>query len=192
MVARFNGHDGVADGQWYRLHHQRVPAPATGRLGHPGHRLQHVGAVSSSGQPLERVLGRLPLPGGLPRQRPRRLDRCTTSSRRQQRWRSAHRGAIFGLFGAWFVHGQADAGWTPSDRRPDRAEPGDRLLRPEHRAGRPTSAGSSPAAALTAAYAYAPRQNRTVIQVAATVAIVALLIAGVVVRDYQLVGAVRL
>jgi len=47
-------------------------------------------------------------------------------------------------------------------------------------------------AALTAAYAYAPRQNRTLIQVAATVGIVALIIAGVVVRDYQLVGALRL
>src|SRR5215472_5009766 len=47
-------------------------------------------------------------------------------------------------------------------------------------------------AALTAAYAYAPRQNRALIQVAATVAIVALIIAGVVLRDYQLVGAVRL
>jgi len=47
-------------------------------------------------------------------------------------------------------------------------------------------------AALTAAYAYAPRANRALIQVGATVLIVALLLAGVAIRDYQLVGAVRL
>jgi membrane associated rhomboid family serine protease len=46
--------------------------------------------------------------------------------------------------------------------------------------------------ALTAAYAYAPRANRTLIQVAATAVVVAILIIGVVVRDTQLVGAVRL
>ena len=45
---------------------------------------------------------------------------------------------------------------------------------------------------LTAAYAYAPRKNRTLIQVAATVAIAALLVAGLVIRDYQLAGALLL
>ena len=45
---------------------------------------------------------------------------------------------------------------------------------------------------LTAAYAYAPRKNRTLIQVAATVAVAALLVAGLVVRDYQLAGALLL
>ncbi len=45
---------------------------------------------------------------------------------------------------------------------------------------------------LTAAYAYAPRQNRTLIQVAATVVVAALLVAGLVVRDYQLAGALLL
>jgi membrane associated rhomboid family serine protease len=45
---------------------------------------------------------------------------------------------------------------------------------------------------LTAAYAYAPQRNRTLIQVAATVGIVALLIAGVIIRDYQLAGTLRL
>jgi membrane associated rhomboid family serine protease len=47
-------------------------------------------------------------------------------------------------------------------------------------------------AALTAAYAYAPQRHRGLVQLAATVGIVALIIVGVVVRDYQLVGAVRL
>ena len=45
---------------------------------------------------------------------------------------------------------------------------------------------------LTAAYAYAPRKNRTLIQVAATVAVAALLVAGLVIRDYQLAGALLL
>jgi membrane associated rhomboid family serine protease len=41
-------------------------------------------------------------------------------------------------------------------------------------------------ALLTAIYAYAPRKNRTVIQVAATVAVVALMAVAVVVRNGQL------
>jgi membrane associated rhomboid family serine protease len=41
-------------------------------------------------------------------------------------------------------------------------------------------------ALLTAAYAYAPRKNRTVLQVLATVAIVALIVIAVVVRNGQL------
>ena len=47
-------------------------------------------------------------------------------------------------------------------------------------------------AAITAAYAYAPRNNRTLVQIAATVAMVALLVIGVVVRDIQLVHSVVL
>src|SRR6266702_3036469 len=43
--------------------------------------------------------------------------------------------------------------------------------------------------ALAAAYAYAPRANRTLVQVAATVALLALLVVGVVVRDQQLTHA---
>ncbi len=43
--------------------------------------------------------------------------------------------------------------------------------------------------ALTAAYVYAPRNHRALTQIAATVALLALLVIGVVVRDYQLVHA---
>jgi membrane associated rhomboid family serine protease len=43
--------------------------------------------------------------------------------------------------------------------------------------------------ALTAAYAYAPRNNRTLVQLAATAAMVALLVVGVVLRDHQLAHA---
>ncbi len=100
-------------------------------------------------------------------------------------------GAIFGLFGAWFVMARRL-------RMDSRQIVG--LIVLNLAIGFFVSGigwqahvgGLIAGAALTAAYAYAPRQNRTLIQVAATAAILALLIVGVVVRDYQLVGAVRL
>jgi membrane associated rhomboid family serine protease len=101
-------------------------------------------------------------------------------------------GAIFGLFGAWFVLS--------------------RRLRVDSRqvvtlivinlvigvvfrgtiAWQAHVGGLIAGGLLTAAYAYAPRRNRTLIQVTATIAILALLVIGVGIRDYQLVGAVRL
>jgi membrane associated rhomboid family serine protease len=45
---------------------------------------------------------------------------------------------------------------------------------------------------LTAAYAWAPRRHRALVQAGATVALLAVLILGVVIRDHQLIGAVRL
>jgi membrane associated rhomboid family serine protease len=45
---------------------------------------------------------------------------------------------------------------------------------------------------LTAAYVYAPRRNRTLIQVAATLAMLAIVAVCVVIRDQQLVHAVIL
>jgi membrane associated rhomboid family serine protease len=100
-------------------------------------------------------------------------------------------GAIFGLFGAWFVLSRR----LGLDSRQvvflivlnlgiSFAVP---FIAWQAHVG-----GLIAGAALTAAYAYAPRPNRTLIQVAATVGIIALIIAGVVVRDYQLVGSVRL
>ena len=98
-------------------------------------------------------------------------------------------GAIFGLFGAWFVLSRRlrlDArmivflivinlvlGFTI------------------HGIGWQAHVGGLIAgAALTAAYVYAPQANRTAVQVAATVVLVALLIVGVVIRDLQLVHSV--
>jgi membrane associated rhomboid family serine protease len=95
-------------------------------------------------------------------------------------------GAIFGLFGAWFVVS--------------------RRLRVDTRgivmliainlalsfffrsaiAWQDHIGGLLTGALLTAAYAYAPRKNRVVIQVAATVAVVALIAVAVVVRNGQL------
>ena len=95
-------------------------------------------------------------------------------------------GAIYGLFGAWFVVS--------------------RRLRVDTRgivmliainlalsfffrgaiAWQDHIGGLLTGALLTAAYAYAPRKNRTLIQVAATVAVVALIAVAVVVRNGQL------
>jgi membrane associated rhomboid family serine protease len=96
-------------------------------------------------------------------------------------------GAIFGLFGAWFVVA--------------------RRLRLDARgivvliainlvisftipniAWQAHVGGLITGAALTAAYAYAPRQHRMLIQAAATVALVALLVVATVVRTHQLTG----
>jgi membrane associated rhomboid family serine protease len=99
-------------------------------------------------------------------------------------------GAIFGLFGAWFVMS--------------------RRLRVDSRqivmlivlnlvisfvvsgiAWQDHVGGLIAGTALTAAYAYAPRQNRTLVQAAATVLLLGLLVVGVVLRDQNLVGTVR-
>ncbi|HKR67336.1 MAG TPA: rhomboid family intramembrane serine protease [Streptosporangiaceae bacterium] len=98
-------------------------------------------------------------------------------------------GAIFGLFGAWFILARRlhlDArmvvvliainlviSFTVSG-----------IAWQDHVGG--LIAGS----ALTAAYVYAPRANRTLIQVAATILMIGLLIGGVVLRDLQLVHTV--
>jgi membrane associated rhomboid family serine protease len=95
-------------------------------------------------------------------------------------------GAIFGLFGAWFVVS--------------------RRLRLDTRgivfliainlalgfffhsfiAWQDHIGGLLTGVLLTAAYAYAPRKNRAVIQVAATVAVAALIVVAVVIRTHQL------
>jgi membrane associated rhomboid family serine protease len=100
-------------------------------------------------------------------------------------------GAIFGLFGAWFVLSRR----LGLDSRQvvfliilnlaiGFAVP--------YIAWQAHVGGLVTGGLLTAAYAYAPRRNRALIQVTATVVIVAVLIIGLVVRDYQLAGAVLL
>ena len=95
-------------------------------------------------------------------------------------------GAIFGLFGAWFVVS--------------------RRLRVDTRgivvliainlalgfffhsfiAWQDHIGGLLTGVLLTAAYVYAPRKNRAVVQVAATIAVVALIVVAVVIRSHQL------
>jgi membrane associated rhomboid family serine protease len=180
----------VADGQWYRL---ITSAFLHEQLG-SGLGILHIAfnmwALIIVGPPLERVLGRL-----------RFLAVYLVSAlggsvlyyliAPEAAGALGASGAIFGLFGAYFVMARrmrvdsrqivflivlnlAIGFWASS------------IAWQAHIGG--LIAGT----ALTAAYAYAPRQNRTLIQVAATVGIVALIVAGVVARDYQLVGSVRL
>jgi membrane associated rhomboid family serine protease len=97
-------------------------------------------------------------------------------------------GAIFGLFGAWFVVSKrlrVDAraiiflivlNLVISFVVPD-------IAWQDHVGGLITGG------LLTAAYAYAPRRHRALIQVGATVAVVAVLVAAVVTRNHQLAAA---
>jgi membrane associated rhomboid family serine protease len=98
-------------------------------------------------------------------------------------------GAIFGLFGAWFVLARRMGLDSRQVVLLIVLNLGISFAVP-FIAWQAHVGGLVVGAALTAAYAYAPRQNRTLIQVVATAAVVALLIVGVVVRDYQLVGSV--
>jgi len=98
-------------------------------------------------------------------------------------------GAIFGLFGAWFVvsrrlrvNAGAVVGLIVLNLVISFTVAG--IAWQDHVGG--LIAGS----ALTAAYVYAPRANRTLIQLGATVVMVGLVIAGVVLRDEQLVHTV--
>jgi membrane associated rhomboid family serine protease len=179
---------GVAAGEWYRLITSAFLAPATG-LGGLGFMdiLFNMWALIFVGPALEGLLGRtrflavylLSAVGGgvmyyfLAPQN----DPAVGAS-----------GAIFGLFGAWFVVS--------------------RRLRLDTRgiimliainlalsfflhniiAWQDHIGGLLTGALITAAYAYAPRKNRPVLQVLATVVIVALIVIAVVVRNGQLTG----
>jgi membrane associated rhomboid family serine protease len=181
---------GVAAGEWYRLITSAFLAPATGLNG-LGFMdiLFNMWALVFVGPSLEGLLGRarflavylLSAVGGgvmyyflAPPNNP-----AVGAS-----------GAIFGLFGAWFVVS--------------------RRLRLDTRgivvliainlalgfffrsviAWQDHIGGLLTGALLTAAYAYAPRENRAVVQVAATVVVMALIAVAVVIRNGQLTGGV--
>ena len=179
---------GVAQGQWYRLHHVRVPAAARPeRPRAAGHRVQHVGA--DPGRPGAGAAARpRALSHRLPGQRARRLGDALPASARRTSLALGASGAIFGLFGAWFVVARRlrlDSRWivtvvvlnlvigfvVPS------------IAWQAHLGG--LLAGGL----LTAAYAYAPQQpprTRALVQGAATAAMIVLLLVTVVIRDHQL------
>jgi membrane associated rhomboid family serine protease len=189
LVGRY-GPFGVADGQWYRLitnvFLHEPPGDGLGLL----HIVFNMWALIVVGPALERSLGRV-----------RFLTVYLVSALAgsvlfylvAQPGSSAlgASGAIFGLFGAWFVLA--------------------RRLRLDSRqivglivinlvisfavsgiAWQAHVGGLIAGGILTAAFVYAPRQNRVLIQTAATVALVVILIVGVIIRDQQLVGSVRL
>ena len=177
---------GVAAGEWYRLITSAFLAPATGLSG-AGFLdiLFNMWALIFVGPSLEGLLGRArflavylvsAVGGGVLYYflAPPNYPAVGAS------------GAIFGLFGAWFVVS--------------------RRLRLDTRgivvliainlalsfffhnviAWQDHIGGLLTGALLTAAYAYAPRKNRAVIQVVATVAVVALIVVAVAVRNGQL------
>jgi membrane associated rhomboid family serine protease len=184
MVGKFSPTIGVADGQWYRLVTSAfLHEPPGGGFG-IFHILFNMWALIVVGPALERLLGRtrflaVYLVSALGGSVLFYLIAAPTAVG------LGASGAIFGLFGAWFVLARRlrlDArqvvglivlnlviSFTVSG-----------IAWQAHIGG--LIAGS----ALTAAYAYAPRTNRTLIQLAATAAMVGLLVAGVLLRDNQL------
>ncbi len=188
LVGRFNATVGVAHGQWYRLITSAfIHEPLTTGIGIT-HILFNMWALIIVGPALEQVFGRL-----------RFLAIYLISAlggavlfvliAKPNAVAFGASGAIFGLFGAWFVVAK-------------------RLRRDSRQvvilivlnlaitfvfrssiAWQDHLGGLIAGGALAAAYAYAPRANRTLVQVAATVALLALLVVGVVVRDQQLTHA---
>jgi membrane associated rhomboid family serine protease len=98
-------------------------------------------------------------------------------------------GAIFGLFGAWFVIARR----LGLDARAVVFLIVINLVIGfvvPYIAWQAHVGGLVTGGVLTAAYVYAPRRNRGATQLAATVAVLAILALGVIIRDHQLVGAV--
>jgi len=94
-------------------------------------------------------------------------------------------GAIFGLFGAWFILARRlGADWRPVVSlivlNLVISFVGASFIAWQAHVG-----GLATGLVLTAAYAYAPRKNRTAIQLLATIAVVVILIAGVLIRNDQ-------
>jgi membrane associated rhomboid family serine protease len=174
---------GVAAGQWYRLLTSAF-LPGTGSLGLLDIAF-NMWALYVVGPGLEQMLGRV-----------RFLAVYLVSAvggsvlfyylAAQNQPALGASGAIFGLFGAWFV----------ASRRLRIDSRGIVMLIVINLAlsfiYRSTIAwqdhigGLVTGVVLMAAYAYAPRKNRVLIQVAATVAVVALLAVAVMVRNHQL------
>jgi membrane associated rhomboid family serine protease len=180
---------GVAAGEWYRLITSAFLAPATGLSGLGFvDILFNMWALIFVGPALEGLLGRVrfaavyllsAVGGGVMYYflAPQNYPAVGAS------------GAIFGLFGAWFVASRklrldtrgiatliainlALSFWLHNI-----------IAWQDHIGGLLTGA------LLTAAYAYAPRKNQAAVQVLATVAVVAALVIAIIIRNGQLTGA---
>jgi membrane associated rhomboid family serine protease len=181
---------GVADGQWYRLITSAfLHEPPDNGLG-LAHIIFNMWALIVVGPALERTLGRWrfltiylvsALAGSV-------LFYLIAKPTAEALGAS---GAIFGLFGAWFVLARR--------LRLDSRQVvllivlnlGITFLVPNI-AWQDHIGGLIAGTALTAAFVYAPRASRTLIQVAATVGMLALIVLGIVVRDEALVHTVML
>jgi membrane associated rhomboid family serine protease len=97
-------------------------------------------------------------------------------------------GAIFGLFGAWFVLSRR----LNLDWRPVATVIALNLVLgfvgSAYIAWQDHLGGLITGVLLSAAYVYAPKKNRGLIQLAATLVVLALIIGGVYLRDYQVTG----
>jgi membrane associated rhomboid family serine protease len=178
---------GVAAGEWYRLITSAFLAPATGLTGGLGiwDILFNMWALIFVGPALEGFLGRVrflavyllsAIGGGVTYYflAPQNAAAVGAS------------GAIFGLFGAWFVVARRlrlDARgivWLIAINLALSFWLHNIIAWQDHIGGLLTGA------VLTAAYAYAPRKHRVALQVLATVAVMAALVIAVVIRNGQL------
>lgn len=96
-------------------------------------------------------------------------------------------GAIFGLFGAWFVLARRLGLDSRQVVLLIVLNLGIGFAVP-YIAWQAHVGGLITGGLLTAAYAYAPQKNRTLIQVLATLGMLAILIVGVVIRNHQIIG----
>ena len=177
---------GVAAGEWYRLITSAFLAPATGLSG-LGFMdiLFNMWALIFVGPSLEGLLGRArflavyllsAVGGGVMYYflAPPNYPAVGAS------------GAIFGLFGAWFVVSRRLRLDTRGIVVLIAINLALSLFLHNIIAWQDHIGGLLTGALLTAAYAYAPRKNRVLVQVAATVAVAALIAVAVVVRNGQL------
>jgi membrane associated rhomboid family serine protease len=181
---------GVAAGEWYRLITSAFLAPATGASGGLGivDILFNMWALVFVGPALEGLLGRL-----------RFLSVYLLSAvgggvmyyylAAQNAPAAGASGAIFGLFGAWFVVARRLRLDTRGIVMLIAINLALSFFFHNYIAWQDHIGGLLTGAVLTAAYAYAPRKNRAVVQVVATVAIVALIAIAIVIRDGQLTAA---
>jgi len=98
-------------------------------------------------------------------------------------------GAIFGLFGAWFVMSRRLRLDTRGIAVLIAINLALSFIWHNAIAWQDHIGGLLTGALLTAAYAYAPRKNRAAVQALATVAVVVVLVVAVAVRNSQLTGA---
>jgi membrane associated rhomboid family serine protease len=180
-----NGHlIGVAAGQWYRLFTSAF-LPGTGSLGILDIAF-NMWALLIVGPALERVLGSVrylaiylvsALGGSV----------CYYFLAAPNQPALGASGAIFGLFGAWFVLSRRLGLDSRQVVLLIVLNLGISFAVP-YIAWQAHVGGLVAGALLTAAFAYAPRSNRAFTQAAATVVIVALLVLGVLIRNHELLG----
>jgi membrane associated rhomboid family serine protease len=176
---------GVAEGQWYRLITGAFVAPPGG-LG-PLDIVFNLWALIVVGPALERLLGHL-------RYLAIYLVSAVAGSAAVMllipyQLVLGASGAIFGLFAAWFVASrrlQLDTRWIVSLVVLNLLI----LFFVPNIAWQAHLGGLIAGGALMAAYAYAPRTNRALIQAGATAALVAILVLIVVTRDHQVAASV--